>query len=340
MPAALRVLLIGGTGFIGGHVARAFIEAGHQVTVLARGRRPQPEGVEMLKADRKDRVALSRALEGRRFDLTVDFAAYDAGDIEQLLLVPYAALGRYFMISTGQVYLVSGSGPPPFREEAGEAEPRARPQAGTRDHANWQYGMGKRLAEQGLLALRASHGVRGVILRLPIVQGEGDGSLRLWAWLERMLDRGPLLLPEGGRQRIRHLWAGDVARALLWLGEHDPPRAAVYNLAQPDVLTLRGFLERVAASAGIVPRFVETSWSEMRGVGLDEDAAPYAGAWCSFIDPSRAAAEWGFIGARADEYLPRVVSWHLDHRPAQSHPGYAQRARELELAARSGTVAG
>jgi len=52
------------------------------------------------------------------------------------------------------------------------------------------------------------------------------------------------------------------------------------------------------------------------------------------LDPSRAAAEWGFAGSRLDDYLPQVVRWHLEHRPATSHPGYSQRARERDLAAR------
>ena len=77
-----RVLLIGGGGFMGPHVARALIARGHDVTVLTRGRRPRPEGVHGLEADRGDPRSLALALEGRRFDFTVDFLAYDAIDIE------------------------------------------------------------------------------------------------------------------------------------------------------------------------------------------------------------------------------------------------------------------
>lgn len=334
MSAPLEVLLIGGSGFMGRHTVRALLAARHRVTVLSTGRRPAVPGATMLTADRRDLASLAAALENRRFDFTVDFQVFDAEDLERLLLVPYAALGRYVMISTGQVYLVAEGAEPPYLEEDAQRAVRPEPEPGTRDHANWSYGLGKRRAELALLALRGTHGVRGVSLRLPIVQGEEDGSLRLWAYLERMLDGGPLVLPDGGARLTRFLDAGDLARTLVRLAESPPPRGAIYNLAQPEVLTLRDFLERAARAANLTPRFVDASWEDCRAAGLDEWFSPYAGKWVSVIDPSRAAAEWGFLGTRVDEYLPRIVRWHLEHRPEKSDEGYAQRPRELELAAR------
>jgi nucleoside-diphosphate-sugar epimerase len=335
----VRVLLIGGSGFLGGHAARALLEAGHEVSVLSRGNRPPLAGVETLRAERRDPASLAGALEGRRFDFTVDFAAYDAVDIERLLLIPYAALGRYVLISTGQVYLVTRCPHTPYREEDSEHPLKPEPPADTPDHREWSYGVGKRRAEGALLSLRASHGVRGVILRPPVIVGEGDHSLRLWAYLERMLDGGPIVLPEGGRQPIRFLHAGDLARVVLRLLESKPPRQAIYNLAQPDVLTLREVLERVARAAGVTPRFTDASWEELADAGIERSFSPYAGPWVSLLDPSRAGAEWGFLGTRMDDHLPGVVSWHLEHRPAASHPGYAQRGLERELAARPAAVA-
>jgi nucleoside-diphosphate-sugar epimerase len=329
----MKTLLVGGTGFIGGHACRALKGAGHDVSVLSRGRRPVPPGVEHLRADRRDPAELGHLLEGRRFDFTVDLTAYDAADVERLLLIPYAALGRYVLISTGQVYLVTQNAPVPAAEEASERPLCAEPAPGTRDHAEWSYGMGKRRAEGALLALRDMHGVRAVILRLPIVQGEGDGSLRLWAYLERLLDGGPIVLPEGGIRPVRHVYAGDVAAALVRLAQGPWPKQRVYNLAQPEIVTLREWLARIAREAGCEPRVVDATWEEIAAAGLDPGFSPYGGRWSSVPDPAR-AAEWGFMGTRLDDYLPRVVRWHLEHRPSASHPGYAERAKELALAAR------
>lgn len=331
--AGLDVLLIGGSGFMGHHAAHALLAAGHRVTVLARGEHAIPEGATPLIADRGDPASLAGTLDGRKFDFSVDFLVYDASDIERLLTVPYAALGRYVMISTGQVYLVTQGGTPPHREEDTDGTVMPEPDRASQDHAQWSYGVGKRRAERALLALRATHGMRAVALRLPIVQGEGDSTLRLWAYLERMLDGGPILLPNAS-QVVRYVDARDLATAVVRIAGGNPPRSAVYNLAQPDVVPLRDFIHRVADAAGLRPRFVELGWPELEAAGLDSTASPFSGKWRSIVDPSRAAAEWGFMGTPSAEYVPRVVRWHLEHRPSRSHPGYARRALELELAAK------
>jgi nucleoside-diphosphate-sugar epimerase len=181
--------------------------------------------------------------------------------------------------------------------------------------------------------------VRATILRLPIVQGEGDGSLRLWAYLERLLDGGPLVLPDGGARVVRHLYAGDVTAAILRVLDQ-PPREGVYNLAPPDTLTLRELLVRVAALAGVSPRFVDVPWDDLLAAGLTRWFSPYAGPWSSVLDPARAAASWGLAGTRIEDYLPRVVRWHLENRPTESHPGYEHRALELEVARRHGVASG
>ena len=244
----LRVLLVGGSGFVGSHASAALRRAGHDVTTLSRsGRASHPEE-HSLAADRRDGAALARALDGRRFDLTVDLAAWDAPDIQRLLTVPHAALGRYVLISSGQSCLVTTASMP-YREADADHPLIPEPTPGTSDHAQWRYGVGKRRAEQALLALSASHGVRAVILRPPVVLGEGDSSLRTWAYLKRMLDGGPILLPDGGRQLVRFLYAGDLGRAITRLALSTPP-SRVYHLAQPDALPLRDVLERMARLAG------------------------------------------------------------------------------------------
>lgn len=326
-------LLAGGSGFIGSHVARGLIARGHAVTVLSRGRRPPFDGASHVAADRGDPAGLARALHGRRFDLTVDFLAYDAPDLAWLDHLPPETPGRVAMISSGQVYLVGEGTSPPYREEASGSPASPEPAAGTDDHAQWSYGVGKRRAERALAHLGETRGIAGVALRLPIVQGEGDRSLRLWAYLERMLDGGPIVLPDGGLRPVRYLDAADLAPVLERLATGPAPRHFAYNLAQPDIMPLRAFLERVAEADGVRAHFVDASWDACRAGGLDDRFSPYAGTWSSVVDPARATAELGFAGTAVADYVPRVVGWHLEHRPP-SHEGYAQRGLERVLAGR------
>lgn len=335
----MRVLLVGGSGLLSGTARQAFLDAGHDVTVVVRGTHPLPahERLIVRRADRKDAASLATALRGERFDFTADFLAYDGHDVGRLLAVPRFGPGRMAMISTGQVYLVTRDPHPPFREADADAPVMDEPPHGTRAWHNWVYGMGKREAEAALALGGATRGVPVLALRLPVVQGETDGraSRRLWGWLERMRDGGPVLLPDGGVQPVRFVYAGDAARALLRLAEHAAwPIAPALNLAQPDEEPLADFLARVADCAGLRPSFVPVDAATLEREGLADTCAPYWGRWCSRPDPSAAFAALGFRTRGPAEYLPSVVAAHLADPPRGSDAGYEHRADEIALAAR------
>ncbi len=332
-----NVLLVGGAGFLGSHVARAFVARGHRVTSLSRTKRSRVDGVVSLVADRRDASALAAALDGKRFDFTVDLAAYDAADVEGLLLVPYAATGRYVLVSTGQVYLVTRDAKPPYREEDSAGTVMDEPAPGSPDHAGWAYGVGKRRAEGALQAIRQSYGVRAHVLRLPILQGEGDVSLRLWAWVERLLDGGPIVLPDGGRTPVRHLLAADAARLLVrWL-EGAPPRESVYNFAPIESTTLADVIALLARTLGVEPRIVPAPADELAAAGLPISTYPYASRWASVLDPARAVAEFAIVPERVLDYLPALARALARERPDEHDMGYVLRERELEFArARAG----
>jgi nucleoside-diphosphate-sugar epimerase len=330
--------LLGGSGLLSGAARVAFLGAGHDVTVLSRGERalgPAPR-LTLVRADRRDEGSLAEALAGARYDFTADFLAYDAAAVTRLLSVRGFSPGRIVLISSGQVYLVGAAPRPPFREADGDGPLSPEPAPGTRDHREWCYGVGKRAAEAALRFGAGARGIPALALRLPVVQGEADGgnSRRLWAWIERMRDGGPVLLPEGGAQTVRFVHAADVAAALVALaGRAGWPAQAALNLAQPDECTLRAFLDRVARLVGAPDRFVPVSAEALAAAGLADSCAPYWGRWCSRPDPTAALA-LGLATRTVADYLPGVVRAHVEHPPEGSHPGYARRAEELALAAR------
>ena len=194
----MRTLLLGGTGLLGRPVCEALLARGHEVTVLSRGSRGVAEGARAIVADRGDSRAFAEALAGQRFDLTVDLLAYDADAVTALFQVRGFSPGRTALVSTGQVYLVTDRAPP-YREEDYDGTVIAEPERDTRAWHNGNYGVGKRAAERALRREAAAREVEAIALRIPVVQGELDGEStgRLWAWIERILDGGPVLLPAG-----------------------------------------------------------------------------------------------------------------------------------------------
>ena len=328
-----HVLVIGGTGFIGGLVGRVLRAAGHDVSVLSRGARGGPAAG--LVADRTDAAALARALGGSRFDATLDFAAYDRLGVDTLAGVPGFLPGRYVLISSGQACLVTTAPPMPYREEDGDHPLKPEPPLGTEEHPQWAYGAGKRAAEEAAAALGRSGRWETLILRLPVVLGAGDTSLRTWGYVERFLDGGPVLLPDGGARDVRFLWVEDVARALLAILGRGPLPSALYHLAQPDIVPLASVLARMAALAKREVEFVPVDDAQLAAAGIGRrDCSPLSGRWVSVLDPSRAEREWGFRGTPLDGYLESVVRAHLDRPPEASSPGYERRDREVALARR------
>lgn len=330
-----RVLVAGGTGFIGSAITRALVARGDEVVVVGRGGRPAPAGAEFRAADRHDAASMARALHGERFDVTLDCSGYDRDEIETLLGVPGFEPGRYLFTSTGQVCLVGTAlRKTPYRESDAEYPLIPEPAPDTLDHGQWSYGTGKRRAESAVSDARATRGLGAVVLRLPVIWGSGDTSLRVWAYLERMLDGGPILLPDDGAQSVRFLWVEDIPRAVVRVLDRWPLPAPVYHIAQPDILPLREVFEQMARAAGLTPEFVPVSAAALAGAGLGPgpQGLPFFGPWVSVLDPELARRDWGFEATPFTGYVGEVVREQLARRPTESHPGYRMRAREIALA--------
>jgi nucleoside-diphosphate-sugar epimerase len=328
----MKVLILGGTRYLGRLLAWRLVAQGHRVTVFHRGTRTPPfaDRVETLLGDRAV-GALPALLKGRAFDATVDFSAYAPEDVEPLLdTVVRAALGHYVFISTGQVYLVREGCPRPAKESDydGAVMPRPTREA---DGAQWDYGAGKRRCEDLVLRDR----VRATRVRLPMVLGAGDNDRRLESYLWRLLDGGELLLPDGGDAPMRHVYCEDVARALAAMLGDARTYGQAYNLAQDETPTLRAVVEHLAWRVGATPTLVPAPMATMEAAGLAvRGVSPLSTRWMSDLDPSRAKAELGFAHTPLWEYLGRVTAAFLSATPGDRPEGYAGRAAEVALARR------
>lgn len=328
----MHVLVIGGNRFLGRALIWRLLCGGHRVTLVNRGRIADPFGdrVERIVADRST-DALDRALAGRSFDRAVDFAGFTADDAARSVRVLGGRVGHHVFISTGQVYLVRERCPWPARETDYDGPTMPGPPTPA-DHDDWAYGIGKRGAEDVLAG--AGDRLPTTRLRIPMVHGELDYHRRIESYLWRLLDGGPLLLPRADAPR-RHVYGGAVVRAIARLLEAPPPAGQAFNLAQPETLTVRAFVERIAERAGARPALVEVPADAIEAAGLSvRDASPLSSAWSSLLDPARAVAELGFAHPSLDAYLDATIASLFARWPADPPPGYAQRDRERALAAR------
>jgi len=325
---------------VGQELAWRLLAAGHEVTLLNRGTRDDSFGerVTRLRADRTS-PAFAEVLGRREFDAVVDFAAFTGSDGASAARVLKDRVGHYVMISSGQVYLVKATAaasggarlPVAMREVDYDGPLMAEPPRGHLDHGEWEYGMGKRACEDALAAAWEEARFPATRLRIPMVNGERDYYRRVEGYVWRMLDGGPLLVPDGGTRPTRHVYSGAVVRAILSLLGDERTFGQAYNLCQQETPTLRELLGTIAELLGARLRLTDVSSEALRTVGLEPSlVSPFSTRWMSFLDPSRAVAELGFAHEPFRVYLDKVVTSLLAHMPKEPPPGYAGRAKERE----------
>jgi nucleoside-diphosphate-sugar epimerase len=328
----VNVLIIGGNRFVGLLAAWRLLARGDRVTLLNRGSLPDPFGdrVERLRGDRA--VDLARLVGSRRFDGVLDLAAYTGDDGRRAAEVLAGRVGHHVMVSTGQVYLVRDGAPRPARESDYDGPLLPRPAADP-DLEEWLYGVGKRDAEDAL-ARASAKGFPATRVRIPMVNGELDYHRRLESYLWRLLDGGPVILPDGGGLPVRHVSGAEVARFLVGILGDGRTHGQAYNLAQEETPTLRQILEMLRRMLGSTAPIADVTSRELIAAGLEpERISPFSGRWMSFLDPSRARDELGFRHEPLETGLGKVVASFLSHVPPEPPANYRRRPAELRLAA-------
>jgi 2'-hydroxyisoflavone reductase len=236
--APLRILILGGTGFIGPHIVRQAIARGHAVTIFTRGRREAdlPTGIERLVGDRAVSDSLPRgnlrALEGRRWDVVFDDSATDPRWVRASTEV-LRDCGRYLFVSSTGVFL-------PYRTAANaETDPVIVEPPGSTE-----YGIRKAQSEQVVMS---AFGARGLVVRPGYIVGPGDTTDRFSYWPQRFAAGGEVLVPGRRSDPSQFVDVRDLIAFTLKLVEEG--RDGIYNATGPaQQLTFGEFIRQARAA--------------------------------------------------------------------------------------------
>jgi nucleoside-diphosphate-sugar epimerase len=329
----MKALVLGGTRNLGPQIVDALLSEGYGVAVLNRGQTPGelPAQVERLFADRTKPKELAATLGKREFDLIVDTTLYNGADAMSTLEVLLNRVGRYIFISTGQVYLVMEFAERPFVEDGYDGPLMARPpEAQSADVKNWLYGVEKREAEEVLFMAHDNCGFPFTTLRLPMVNSERDHYDRIYGYLLRLWDGGPIVLPQDNLA-LRHVYGQDVVRAILLAAKKPDAAGRAYNISQEETFSIEEFLVLLSQLAGATLRTVRVPRAELDKHGLLPACSPFSDAWMSELDNARSKSDLGMRYTPAREYLAKIVE-HYKGQPRREAEGYKRRAVELEIA--------
>ena len=246
----MKVLVVGGSGFVSGTLAARAVAQGHEVWVVTRGQRPLPAGVHSLVVDRGDRTRFRETVReaGTRWDLVADCIGYIEDDMRQDLEVFPDLTPRFVFISTDFVYN-------PAR--------RVFPQPEQTDHYLTEgYGGGKRACER-LLERSAPPSFSWTVLRCCHIYGPGSrlGCLPACSRDPQLLDRirrgEPLRLVGGGYFLQQPLYVEDLAATILSAATAERAARRICNTAGPEIVESRAYYEIIAAQVGRKASFEE-----------------------------------------------------------------------------------
>jgi nucleoside-diphosphate-sugar epimerase len=242
----MKVLVIGGTQFVGRHTVEVLLEHGHEVTVVNRGVTPDPlpAEVQRLRADRTNPDELRGAVSGHEFDAVVDCIAYTVEDVETAYELFRGRIERYVFISTQAVYATSELFP------IDESMPLI-------DGTSFAYAQQKADIERWLDGIGRSEEFPWVSLRPGYVYGPYNNvpvaEFALFARIDR--DR-PIIIPGDGSFPSHHTHGRDLADAVLASLGRDEAIGRAYNIVGEYAQTANRLVRAAGEAAGREPQIV------------------------------------------------------------------------------------
>ncbi|HET8604333.1 MAG TPA: NAD-dependent epimerase/dehydratase family protein [Marmoricola sp.] len=243
----MRMLLLGGTAWLGAEIARAARDDGWEVTCLARGASGDaPEGVQLVRADRTSAAAYEPVAD-TAWDAVVDVAR-QPGQVRSAVAALGDRAAHWSFISTGNVYADLAI---PLTEDSALRPPLAGDVAGMEE-----YGEGKVACEEAVTRLPSP-----TVWRAGLIGGPGDPSDRFGYWVSRLAlaGDGPVLVPDVPDQPVQVVDVRDLA---AWIVRAAADRTSGCFNATGDPVPFAALLERAAQAAGFTGELVaaDPSW--------------------------------------------------------------------------------
>jgi len=296
-----HVVVLGGTGHIGGYLVPRLVAAGHEVTVLTRGKATpyRPDGawsaVTTVVADRDEEEragTFATRVRDLEPDVVIDLICFTL-DSARHLVEALDGRVRHFL-HCGTIWVHGPSTQVPTTEE----EPR-RPFG--------EYGVQKAAIEAYLLDRAHRHGFPATVLHPGHISGPGwvpinpAGNLDLDVY-RRLAEGEQVVLPHLGLETLHHVHADDVAQSFTAaMANRSVAVGESFHVVSPAALTLRGYAEAVAGWYGRTADLAFLPWEQ----------------WRQTVEPDAAGATWDHIAHSPNCGIAKAARL-LDYRPRYS----------------------
>ena len=338
----MKLLLIGGSGFIGPHTATALLKNGHHVAIFHRGRTSPPEGTEEILGDRQSLQDHQPEFRRQKFDVVVDFVLSSARQALQLMDTFRGIAGRAVALSSMDVYRAwgifnrfeSGLQELPVTEDSDLRTSRSvyPPEVLNRLRTLYPW------VDEEYDKVPVEHAVLsepklpGTVLRLPMIYGPGDPIHRFHPVLKRIDDgrRQILFADDVAAMRTPRGYVEDVATAIALAATSTQASGRIYNICELESFSELHWAQKIAAATGWTGEFVV----------LPHDRTPNHLLWPGntaqhlVASSDRIRTELGYRELiPREEAIQRTIEWERANAPAQSPTQFDYAAEDEALAA-------
>ncbi|MBE9118889.1 NAD-dependent epimerase/dehydratase family protein [Lusitaniella coriacea LEGE 07157] len=233
----MRILIMGGTRFIGVYLTKILVEQGHEVVLFNRGNHPAPvEGVGQIHGDRKSASDLKEKLSGESFDAIFDNNGRELSDTQPLAEIFKDRVKHFVYVSSAGVYLKSPQMP---HREGDRVDPKSRHKG---KHDTETY-----LAEAGLpwTSVRPTY----------IYGPQNYNDLEAW-FFDRLARDRAIPIPGNGAHFTQFGHVRDLARAMAAILGNDKAIGQIYNISGDRYVTFDGLALACAEAVGKSPQLV------------------------------------------------------------------------------------
>ena len=279
----MKVLVLGGSRFIGLHLVRLLHDGGHHVTVLNRGQTQAnlPDNVVRLIADRTDTEQVKAALKDDSYDVVFDISAYTTSTLKPVVEILEGRIGRFVFCSTTSVY-----GPNdtiPIEEDF----PLHRgPDAG-------QYARDKIECEDFLVEAFNQRAFPMTILRPPYVYGPDNYlKAREFSYFARLKQGRKIIIPGDGLTPVHPVHVDDLADAFAAVPGKSQTLGQTYTICSPDAITANGYVRAMAEIMDVSADIVNMEPRDYDA--LDQQLYPFEWAVSRIYSTDKARRDLGW----------------------------------------------
>jgi nucleoside-diphosphate-sugar epimerase len=313
----MKILLIGGTVFIGRATALELVGAGHEIAFLHRGTH-EPDDLPVathIHVDRAEIATVRDQIDAFAPDAVIDNMAMTAADAETTL--PVIKDRRLLVTSSMDVYraytyVMRGTATEPVPiDEASPVRDERYPYRG-QGGPPWAEDYDKLDVEERFL----EHGA--TVCRLPMVYGPRDGQRREWFILRRVI-AGRAAIPIGsGSWLSAKGFVDDIARGIRLAIESDDARGEIFNLGETRTYPMSQWAQMILEAAGSDADLIRVRDDDLPDdLGLTGTIPQHL-----LVDSGKARRMLGFTDTDPREALRTTVAWHLEHPPQIEDPGF------------------